>query len=144
MRGFKPPPGRALTLRFPGGFLVLALQWEVVNRTQTVTGSSTDQSEKRREIDVKFEIENGKFVGTAEWQAPGQVALDMKDDTQRDWFERFFTQETSAMTGQMDSFEMTYERRDSSEEAFQRAAHELAARAYRVRAMGDGRRHDSR
>lgn len=93
---------------------------------------------------MKFEIENGKFVGTAEWQAPGQVALDMKDDTQRNWFERFFAQETSSMAGPMDSFEMTHERRDSSEEAFTRAAQELAARAYKVRAMGDGRRHNSR
>ena len=93
---------------------------------------------------MKFEIENGNYVGTAEWQAPGQVALDMKDDDQRTWFERFFAQETSEMTGPMDSFEMTYERRDSSQEAFQRATHELAARAYKVRAMGDARRHESR
>lgn len=93
---------------------------------------------------MKFEIENGKFLGTAEWQGPGQVALDMEDESQRTWFEQFYAEETSHMTGPMDSFEMTHERRDSSEEAFQRAAQELAARAYKVRAMGDGRRHNSR
>ena len=92
---------------------------------------------------MKFEIENGDYVGTAEWRAPGQVALDMKDDTQRNWFEHFFATETSAMSGPVDCAEMTYERRDSSEQAFQRAAYELAARAYKVRAMGDGRRHSS-
>ena len=92
---------------------------------------------------MKFEIENGDYVGTAEWRAPGQVALDMRDDSQRTWFERFFAQETSGMSGPVDCAEMTYERRDSSEEAFMRAAYELAARAYKVRAMGDGRRHDS-
>ena len=92
---------------------------------------------------MKFEIENGKFVGTAEWQAPGQVAVDVEDEAERAFFERFFAEETSRMTGGMDSFEMTHERRDESEEAFHRAAHDLAARAYKVRAMGDGRRHES-
>lgn len=92
---------------------------------------------------MKFEIENGDYVGTAEWKAPGQVALDMRDDTQRTWFERFFTGETSHMAGPVDSPEMSCERRDSSEEAFQRASYELAARAFKVRAMGDGRRHKS-
>ncbi len=89
---------------------------------------------------MKFEVENGDYVGTAEWQAPGQVALDMADEKHRNWFERFFSQETSAMSGPVDCAEMTLERRDESEQAFQRAAMELAAHAYKVRAMGDGRR----
>jgi hypothetical protein len=93
---------------------------------------------------VKFEIENGAFVGTAEWEAPGQVALDMPDDGQRAWFERFFAAETSHMSGPVDCAEMTYERRDQSAEAFQRAAYELAARAYKVKAMGESRRHARR
>ena len=90
---------------------------------------------------MKFEIENGDYVGTAEWKAPGRVALEMPDDSHRTWFERFFSEETSLMSGPVDCAEMTYERRDDSEEAFQRAAYELAAHAYQVRAMGDGRRH---
>ena len=93
---------------------------------------------------MKFEIENGNFVGTAEWQAPGQVALDMDDDRQRSWFERFFAAETSTMTGPVDCAEMSHERRDESEQAFQRAAMELAAHAYKIRAMGDARRHEAR
>jgi hypothetical protein len=93
---------------------------------------------------MKFEIENGNYVGTAEWAAPGRVALDMEDDSQRTWFERFFAAETSGMTGPVDCAEMSYERRDESEAAFQRAAYELAAHAYKVRAMGDGMRHKRR
>ena len=89
---------------------------------------------------MKVEIENGNLVGTAEWQAPGHVALDMDDDSEREWFTRFFQSETSQMAGPVDCAEMTYERRDSSEEAFQRASFELAAHAYKVRAMGDGTR----
>jgi hypothetical protein len=91
---------------------------------------------------MKFEIENGDYVGTVEWQGPGRVSLDVADDHQRTWFERFFSGETSHMSGPVDSPEMSCERRDSSAEAFQRAGYELAARAYRVRAMGDGRRHN--
>ena len=93
---------------------------------------------------MKFEIENGDYVGTAEWQAPGQVALDMPDEGQRSWFERFFEGETSALAGPVDCAEMTYERRSDSEQAFQRAAMELAAHAYKVRSMGDARRHEAR
>jgi hypothetical protein len=92
---------------------------------------------------MKFEIQNGDYVGTAEWKAPGQVALDMRDDSQRDWFQRFFAQETSHMSGPVDCAEMTHERRDSSKEAFQRAAYDLAAYAYAVKAMGDARRRNS-
>ena len=89
---------------------------------------------------MKVEIENGSFVGTAEWTAPRKVALDMEDESQRRWFEDFFAAETSAMTGPVDCAEMSHERRDESEQAFQRAMYELAAHAYKVRAMGDGKR----
>ncbi|HJR45285.1 MAG TPA: hypothetical protein VJ927_06740 [Actinomycetota bacterium] len=93
---------------------------------------------------MQFEIENGDFVGTAEWQGPGQVALDMPDGTKRDWFSRYFEAEDSVMGGPVDCAEMTSERRDASQEAFQRAAFQLAAYAYTVRAKGDSRRHEAR
>ena len=91
---------------------------------------------------MKFEIENGNFVGTAEWEAPGRVALDMEDEGQREWFERYFTQETSAMEGPVDCADMSHERRDSSPEAFQRAAFDLAAYAYKVRTHSGSMRSD--
>lgn len=93
---------------------------------------------------MQFEIENGDFVGTAEWQGPGQVALEMEDTHKRDWFSRYFESEDSVMGGPVDCAEMTSERRDASQEAFQRAAIQLAAYAYTVRAKGDARRHEAR
>jgi hypothetical protein len=102
-----------------------------------------DQRFERKGSDVKFEIENGEYVGTAEWEAPGQVAFDMKSDEDRAWFERYFHGEDSFMNGPVEAAEMWSERRDSSPEAFTRAAFQLAAYAYTVR-QGDGRRNAAR
>lgn len=91
---------------------------------------------------MKYEIFNGDYVGTAEWQGPGRVALDMDDDETRMWFEHYFTKEDAYLIGDVgfaDGSSMTAERRDSSEEAFERAAWSLAAYAYEVK-RGDGRR----
>jgi hypothetical protein len=88
---------------------------------------------------MKFEIHNGDFVGTAEWRAPGDVALDMDSDKDRTFFERYFSTEDSFLSGSVECAEMEAERRDASPEAFQRAAYQLAGYAYTVKA-GDGRR----
>ena len=88
---------------------------------------------------MRFEIENGEYVGTAEWQAPGRVALDMKSDTDRAWFERYFRGEDSFMNGPVEAAEMWSERRDASKEAFTRAAFQLAAYAFTVRQGEDQR-----
>jgi hypothetical protein len=92
---------------------------------------------------MKFEIENGDYVGTAEWVAPGRVDLDMSSGSQRAWFERYFAEEDAFLTGSVECAEMSSERRDESPEAFQRAAVQLAAYAYTVTAKGDGRRRDA-
>jgi hypothetical protein len=89
---------------------------------------------------MKFEIENGDYVGTAEWMGPGEVALDMADGHHREWFERYFKEEDAFLTGSVECTEMSSERRDDSPEAFQRAAFRLAAYAYTVTAKGDGMR----
>ncbi|MGH2789432.1 MAG: hypothetical protein ACRDJ0_00430, partial [Actinomycetota bacterium] len=82
---------------------------------------------------MKFEIYNGereagsagsqdRSVGTAEWQAPGRVALEVEDPTKREWFESFFSSEDSTLDGPVECASMTTaERGDSSEEAFARA-----------------------
>lgn len=88
---------------------------------------------------MKFEIENGEFVGTAEWQGPGKVALDVQDPKARAFFERYFSEEDAFMAGPVESAEMTHHRRDASERAFEHAAFRLAAYAYKVR-RGDGSR----
>jgi hypothetical protein len=84
---------------------------------------------------MKFEIHNGRLVGTAEWVAPGEVALDIDDERDRAFFEQFFASEDTFLSGPVESAEMTMERRDSSAEAFQRAAFALAAYSYHVTAM---------
>lgn len=89
---------------------------------------------------MQFEIANGDFVGTAEWHGPGDVALDMPDPAKEAWFSRYFEAEDSVMSGPLDCAGMSSERRDASEEAFQRAAFQLAGYAYKVRAKGSGRR----
>lgn len=87
-----------------------------------------------------FEIENGDYVGSAEWQSPGNVALDIPDEKQRAFFERYFSAESSSMAGMVDEAGMVCERRDSSEEAFNRSLFELAGHAYKVRADGARKR----
>jgi hypothetical protein len=84
---------------------------------------------------MKFEIYNGDNVGTAEWVAPGVVDLEMNDAGDRAFFERFFASEDTFLSGPVESAEMTMERRDASEQAFQRAAFALAAYSYHVRAL---------
>jgi hypothetical protein len=88
---------------------------------------------------MKFEIENGDYVGTAEWRGPGDVLLDMDDPKQRGWFERYFAQEDASLGGPIGDETMSSERRSESEQAFNRAAFQLAAYSYKVR-QGDGRR----
>jgi hypothetical protein len=89
---------------------------------------------------MRFEIENGEYVGTAEWRGPGDVLLDMDDPKQRRWFESYFAQEDAALGGPVGDETMSSERRSDSEQSFNRAAFQLAAYSYKVR-QGDDRRH---
>jgi hypothetical protein len=66
----------------------------------------------------------------------------MQDPKQKAWFANYFESEDAFLTGPVECAEMSAERRDESKEAFQRAAFQLAAYAYKVRAEGDGRRHE--
>jgi hypothetical protein len=81
---------------------------------------------------MKVLIENGDYVGTAEWMSPGHVDVDVEDPRQRAWFEEYFSSEDAWLSGPVESAEMTTERRDSSPEAFNHAAYMLAAYAYKV------------
>jgi hypothetical protein len=90
---------------------------------------------------MRFEFENGEYLGTAEWGGPGQVTVQMEDEKHQRWFENYFSTEDSFMTGPVDCAEMAMERRDESEQAFSRAAYALAAYSYQVRQQGDARRH---
>jgi hypothetical protein len=83
---------------------------------------------------MKIEIYNGDHVGTAEWKAPGQVAIEVDDPERRDWFESFFATEDSTLDGPVECASMTgAERGDSSEEAFARALYRLGFYSYKFR-----------
>ena len=103
--------------------------------TRTATGNQFDNKEGT----VRYEIDNGDYVGTVEWQGPGKVAVEMADGSQREWFQRYFDAEDSVMGGAGEPMGMTHEKRNESEAAFNRAAWELSAYSYRVR-QGDGMR----
>ena len=86
---------------------------------------------------MKVLIENGDYVGTAEWKSPGEVDVDVADPQQREWFEDYFSTEDAWLSGPVESAEMTSDRRDSSPEAFGHAAFMLAAYAYKVSSPKD-------
>jgi hypothetical protein len=83
---------------------------------------------------MKYEINNGSYVGSAEWLAPGNVALSMDDPEERAFFEHYFNSEDCYLVGPVESAEMTSERPNESEDAFRRSAFRLTAYSYRVRA----------
>jgi hypothetical protein len=87
---------------------------------------------------MKLEIYNGDFVGTAEWRGPGDVALEVEDPRQREFFAAYFAGEDAYLDGPVECAEMEHSRRDSSEQAFGHAAYRLAAYAYTMRSA-DGR-----
>lgn len=98
---------------------------EVASRTDDRYQTATEAS--------SYEIENGEYVGTVEWQGPGRVSFDMADPSQREWFERYFNAEESVMGGAGEREGMTLEKRNESEAAFNRATWELCAYSYKVR-----------
>jgi len=82
---------------------------------------------------MKHEIWNGSYLGTAEFVQPGDVRLEMEDAQSRTWFERYFGEEQTYLTGAVDCPEMTHERPADSEEAFNRSLGRLMAFNYDVR-----------
>jgi hypothetical protein len=87
---------------------------------------------------MKVEIYNGYFLGSAEWRGPQDVVLDMDDPKAKNWFERYFSSEEATLGGSVDCPELTFERRDESEEAFTRAAQDLRMHDYRAFEPGHG------
>jgi hypothetical protein len=87
---------------------------------------------------MKLEIYNGDYVGTAEWRGPGEVALEVDDPAEREFFAAYFSGEDAYLGGPVECAEMSHSRRDSSPQAFAHAAFRLAAYAYTLR-DADGR-----
>jgi hypothetical protein len=103
------------------------------------TRQTTSSWFDRKEGAVRYEIENGDYVGAVEWEGPGRVKLEMPEGPQKRWLEDYFRSEDSVMAAAGDHDGMTFERRDESEAAFNRAAYQLAAYSYKVH-QGDDRR----
>jgi hypothetical protein len=123
-----------------GGFFFPGSQ-EVIGKGSAF-GSKSQRDTDNRRPEMRFEIENGDYVGSAEWRGPGDVLLDMDDPQQRMWFERFFAEEDASLGGAIGDESMSSERRSDSEQSFNRAAFQLAAYSYKVR-QGDDRRHSA-
>ncbi|MEA2497755.1 MAG: hypothetical protein QOH26_160 [Actinomycetota bacterium] len=87
---------------------------------------------------MKVEIYNGYFLGSAEWRGPKEVVLEMDDPGAKQWFERYFNEEDSFLTGSVDCPSLTTECRSDSEESFTRAAESLGSYNYRAYAPGTG------
>jgi hypothetical protein len=87
---------------------------------------------------MKFRIDNGVFVGTAEWRESGLVDLHITEPDERNFLEHYLSTPYSALGGPIDCPEMQHEAPDSSEQAFQRAMYRLAEHAYTVRPLDDG------
>ena len=94
--------------------------------------------EQKGRRSMKFEFNNGTFVGTAEWQAPGRVEFDVPERHQREYLERYFATPYFSLGGAIDCPEMQQEDPESSPEFFARAAHRLAERDYDVRRIDAG------
>jgi hypothetical protein len=88
---------------------------------------------------MRFEIENGKFVGTAEYEGSGRVALDVADESQRAFFDNYFRTEEETLSGTVDCPEFNMERPTDSPEAFERAMGRLMAHAYKTRRVDSSR-----
>jgi hypothetical protein len=100
---------------------------------------TTDENRREREeVTMRVDIYDRDYVGSAEWQGPGDVRVEVADEGRRSWFERYFQTEDSFLMGSLGAEEFASERRDSSEQAFLRATYNLAAYSYRVRSDGDG------
>src|SRR5918992_5910302 len=86
---------------------------------------------------MKFRIDNGGFVGIAEWRGTGLVDVDVTEPDERRWLEHYLSTPYSALGGPIDCPEMQHEAPDSSAQAFERAMNRLAERAYKVRRIDD-------
>jgi hypothetical protein len=94
---------------------------------------------------MRYEIDNGGYVGGAEWLGPGNVAVNVDDPAERAFFERYFSSEDSYLVGPVESAEMASERPNESEEAFRRSTFRLTAYAYRITPSdGEGARGEGR
>ena len=50
---------------------------------------------------MRVDIYDRDYVGSAEWQGPGDVRVEVADEGRRSWFERYFQTEDSFLMGSL-------------------------------------------
>ena len=85
---------------------------------------------------MRFEFhENGTYVGSAQWEGPGQVRLTVADADERDFLTHYFSGEMTYLATPFEDDEDAFQirRRDWTPWEFERACNALGrARGYRV------------
>jgi len=78
---------------------------------------------------MRYEFEKeGRPVGTAQWEGPGQVAFELSEQGERSKFERFFAREEVYLGSGHDGEQFQVRRRDWTPWEFERACAEFARR----------------
>jgi hypothetical protein len=85
---------------------------------------------------MRFEFhEEGKLVGSAQWEGPGQIRLNVADEGEREYLQTYFAGEMHYLATTFDEDEeaLQIRRRDWTPWEFERACIALArTRGYRV------------
>ena len=78
---------------------------------------------------MRYEFEKeGRPVGTAQWEGPGQVTFELSDERARPKFDRFFAREEVYLGSGHDGEEFQVRRRDWTPWEFERACMAFARR----------------
>jgi hypothetical protein len=78
---------------------------------------------------MRYEFEKeGRPVGAAQWEGPGQVAFELTDEAERPRFTRFFAREEVYLGSGHNGEEFQVRRRDWTPWEFERAVTEFARR----------------
>ena len=78
---------------------------------------------------MRYEFEKeGRPVGAAQWEGPGQVAFELTDEAERPKFTRFFAREEVYLGSGHNGEEFQVRRRDWTPWEFERACTEFARR----------------
>ncbi len=85
---------------------------------------------------MRYEFhENGDYVGSAQWEGPGQVRLAVSDPAERDFLTEYFAGEMTYLATPFDGDEDAFQirRRDWTPWEFERACRALGrTRGYRI------------
>ncbi len=85
---------------------------------------------------MRFEFDRGgRSVGSAQWEGPGQVRLDVSDTRERAFLQDWFASEVTYLATAFDEDDEAFQqrRRDWTPWEFERACHALEGRGYRAR-----------